>query len=94
MGVLVYRLDNLSIRQTKDYAIIYVDEDDVIDSNAMISPPEKYSQLLQIDINTREKVAEYMQENNFKLKSGKQDFIRNNPSVDELINGGFEFEEI
>lgn len=94
MGVLVYRLDNLSIRQTKDYAIMYVDEDDVIDSNAMISPPEKYSQLLQIDINTREKVAEYMQENNFKLKSGKQDFIRNNPSVDELINGGFEFEEI
>ena len=94
IGLFVYELGNLNIRQTKDYAIMYVDKTDVIDSDAMISPPEKYSQLLQIDINTRKKVAEYMNKNNYKLKSGKQEFIRNSPSIEELINDGFIFEKI
>ena len=60
----------------------------------MVYPPEKYAPLLQIDINMRKRVAEYMRKNNYKLKSGKQEFIRNNPSFKELIEGGFQFEKI
>lgn len=92
--VIVYKLDNLTIRQTKDYAVMYVEVEDVIDGETMLSPPEKYSQLLQIDVNMRKKVSEYMEKNNYKLKSGKQEFIRNNPSFRELIEGGFQFEKI
>lgn len=93
-GIVIYKLNNITIRQTKDYDVIYVGSEDIVDAKVMISPPEKYSQLLQIDENMRKKVANYMKENNLKLKSGKQEFIRNNPTFDELIKNGFEFEAI
>lgn len=85
---VIYKLSTIEVRQTKDYAEIYVDE------NAMVYPPEKYAPLLQIDINMRKRVAEYMRKNNYKLKGGKQEFIRNNPSFKELIEDGFQFEKI
>ena len=70
-----------------------VESDDVINWEIMILPPEKYSQLLQIPLATREEVAEYMKKNNYKLKCQKQKFVRNNPTYEELIDG-FEFEKI
>ena len=91
---LFCQLSNIEIRQTKDYAEMYVDETDILDYSAIVSPPEKYSQLLQLNMETREKLSEYMKKNNFKLKSGKQEFVRNNPSLDELINDGFIFEKM
>lgn len=90
----IYKLNNTTIRQTKDYTTIYVEVEDVIDADAMISPPEKYSQLLQIDIEIRSNIAAYMKKNNLKLKNGKQKFIRNTPTLEELVNDGFVFEKI
>lgn len=92
LAIFLYKFGNIQVRQTKDYAQMYVDENDILDSEAVISPPEKYSQLLQIDLDMRKKVAEYMKKNNYKLKSGKQEFVRNNPSFKELIEDGFLFE--
>ena len=60
----------------------------------VIDVRKKYAPLLQIDINMRKRVAEYMRKNNYKLKGGKQEFIRNNPSFKELIEDGFQFEKI
>ena len=96
VGVVIsfYQLGNMQIRQTKDYAEMIVDENDILDFEAFLSPPEKYPQLLQIDLNMRKRVAEYMQKNNYKLKSGKQKFVRNNPNFDELVNNGFLFERL
>lgn len=93
IAFVMYKFGKIQIRQTKDYAVMYVDENDFLDSEAMISPPEKYSQLLQIDLSMRKRIAEYMENNNYKLKSGKQEFIRNNPSFEELIEDGFQFED-
>ena len=71
-----------------------VEQDDMVDWNVMMSPPEKYSQLIQISEEMRKKVSQYMKKNNLKLKSGEQEFIRNNPTFAELVNGGFQFEKI
>ena len=81
-------------RRIKDYDSFFVDEEDIIDFNAMISPPEKYSKLLIIDLNTRKLVAEHMKMNNYKLKPGKQEFIKNNPTLRELLASCFRFEVI
>ena len=81
-------------RRIRDYAVIYVDEKDVIDADAMLKPPEKYLPLLQIDADTRKLVAEHMKMNNYKLKSGKQEFIKNNPTFKELVAENFKFEKI
>ena len=81
-------------RRIKEYAVIYVDDKDILDANAMLSPPKKYSQLLLINLDTRKLVAEHMQMNHYKLKSGKQEFIKNNPTFKELVSENFEFEKI
>ena len=96
-AVVVYQLSNTKARGTKDYSEMYVDEGDMIDHTAMLVPPAKYDQLLQIDFEMRKQVADYMVENHLKLKSGKQVFVRINPSFDELVDSGengFQFEPI
>lgn len=90
--LIIHKLSTIEVRDTKDYSQIYVQ--DVFDYEMMINPPEEYSALLQIDSSMREKVAAYMKENDFKLSSGKQEFIRNNPTFEELIEAGFEFEKM
>ena len=93
---MLYELNTIQIRQTKDFAQINIDENDIVAADEMISPPDKYSQLLQIDLEMRVRVAEYMKQNNFKLKCGNQEFIRINPTFEELIGEefGFKFEPI
>lgn len=96
-AVVAYQLNTTKARGTKDYAELYVDEDDMIDHAAMLVPPAKYDQLLQIDFEMRKQVAEYMAENHLKLKSGKQVFVRLHPSFEELVDNeedGFQFEPI
>ncbi len=87
-------LSTIKVRPTKQFAEMYVDEGDVLDFNTFLCPHEKYNALLQIDSDMREKVAEYMKRNDYKLKSGHQEFIRSNLSFEELIDSGFEFEQI
>lgn len=89
----LYALDRIPVRQTKDYAVMQVDEGDVVDGDAILSPPEKYSQLLQIDVGMREKLAAYMKDNNYKLKCVKQEFVRNDPTLNELTED-LQFEKI
>ena len=57
---MFHQLSNIQIRQTKDYAIMVVEEDDIIDCDMTLSPPDKYSQLLQISDEMRKEVSEYM----------------------------------
>lgn len=80
------------VRDTKDFSQIYVQ--DFFDYNMMINPPDQYSALLQIELPMRKKVAEYMKQNNLKLKTGEQVFVRINPTYKELIKDGFKFEKI
>ena len=97
VAVVAYQLSTTKARGTKDYAEMHVDEDDVIDHVAMLVPPAKYAQLLQIDYEIRKQVADYMEENHLKLKSGKQVFVRLHPSFEELVDNGedgFQFEPI
>ena len=81
-------------KRIKRYETFYVDEGDIIDCNAMMKPPKKYTVLMRISAVTRRQVAEHMQANHFKLKSGKQSFIKNNPTYEELVTAGFAFEKI
>lgn len=90
--VIFYQMSTTIVRDTKDYSQIYVEENDVFDYKMMLNPPEKYSALNQIDTPMRQKVAKYMKENNYKLQSGKQIFIRINPTLKELIDDCFIFE--
>ena len=95
IGVLMfYQLSQIQMRWSKDYATMYVDEEDIINAMAMVSPSEKYSALLLIDIEMRQQIANYMEKNNYKLKSGKQEFVKEDPSFEELINDDFQFEKI
>jgi hypothetical protein len=88
-GLVFYKLSTIEI---KDLSQIYVQG--TFDYEMMINPPEEYSALYQIDLSMREQVAEYMKTNNYKLKEGEQEFIKNDPTFDELINNGFLFEKI
>ena len=95
IGVLMfYQLSQIQMRWSKDYATMYVDEEDIINAMAMVSPSEKYSALLLIDIEMRQQIVNYMEKNNYKLKSGKQEFVKEDPSFEELINDDFQFEKI
>ena len=81
-------------RRMRDYAVMVVDKNDIVDANAMLDPPEKYCQLLKIDLETRKLIANYMIDKNYKLKSGKQIFVKNNPTFKELVFDNFKFEVI
>ena len=96
-AIAIYKALNAPVKQTKDYAKMYVDAEDIVDATQMIYPPKKYSQLLQIDLKTRIRVAHYMEKNNLKLKSGWQEFVRINPTYRRLVHDdtdGFDFEKI
>lgn len=92
--LIFYELSTTIVRDTKDFSRIYVQDD--FDYKMMVYPPEEYSALLQIDISTRKRVASYMKDNNLKLKMGEQEFVRNEPTIDELIDSeyGFVFEKM
>ena len=57
-----------------------------------MNPPQKYEAINQIDLEMRKKLSVYMQENNYRLAFGEQEFIRINPSFKELKNC-FRFEK-
>lgn len=94
IGIMANQLSNITIRQTKDYAVIYVDPKDCVDFRMFLNPTEKYKALRQINSELRVKVAGYMKDNNLKLAAGKQEFVRNNPTFEELIENGFKFQQI
>lgn len=85
------KLSTIQLRDVSDYDTIHIQEDFTYEM--MISPPRKYSALYQIDLSTRKKVAKYMKKNHYKLKPGEQEFIKNNPTVNELLNNCFIFEK-
>lgn len=87
-----FKLSTVQLRDISDYETINIQEDFTYEM--MISPPRKYSALLQIDLPTRKKVAKYMKKHHYKLKSGKQEFIKNNPTLKELLNQCFIFEKM
>lgn len=84
---------SMPTRTTKDFAYIEIEEGYIFDYNDMLDPPEEYDMLLNIEQSLRDKVAEYMRENNYRLKCGKQKFIINRPTYKELLDC-FEFDVI
>lgn len=86
-------LDTIPILATKDFASIYVEENELVDYDIFLHPSEKFSSLNKIDLEIREKIADYMVDNNYKLKSGEHKFMWNNSSFEELIDD-FEFEKM
>lgn len=80
-----YSVDNLSI--------IHVTENEIVDYKVFLEPTDKYEELKLIDEDVRKEVAEYMQNNNYKLSVGDQEFINKQPTLKELIKG-FKFEPI
>ena len=80
------------VRQTKDYNSIYVDNTEIsADYRVFIDIPEKYGALEQIDPVVRQKIADYMKENNLMLSDGEQEFyMMPDGEFDELI-GNFKF---
>lgn len=73
--VNIYRFLSRPLMSDKSETNIYIDDGDIIDGEAMMNPPEKYSQLLSIDEKVRKKLGNYMIENNLRLEFGKQSFF-------------------
>ncbi|MBQ6908123.1 MAG: hypothetical protein IJQ28_07075 [Clostridia bacterium] len=88
--IFLNQLNKIQVRTTKDYSQIYID--DIFDYNTVMNPPQKYEAINQIDLEMRKKLSVYMQENNYRLAFGEQEFIRINPSFKELKNC-FRFEK-
>ncbi len=86
---------NTPVISDKTHASVYIEENDIFDYADMLDPPEKYSELLMIDEDTRAQVAEYMKRKNYRLKSGWQHFMKYDPTYEDLIDkrAGFEFEK-
>ena len=75
VGFQVYEFLTAPVLSDKTETVIYVDENDIIDSAAMIDPPEKYDKLLEIKEETRIELGNYMAENGYRLSSGEQRFF-------------------
>ncbi len=81
-----------SLRTSKDFIVMYVDEDEIIDYNDMLNPPDEHPQLLYIDEVTRMKLSEYMRINNFVIAEGEHIFVGREPTYEELISEGTGFD--
>lgn len=73
--VNIYRFLSRPLLSDKSETNIYIDDGDIIDGEAMMNPPEEYSQLLSIDEKVRKELGNYMIENNLRLEFGKQSFF-------------------
>ena len=92
--IMYFKLDSIKIRQTKDYNSIIVDNGELADYRVFVYCNGKYEALKQLGIERRAEVANYMYDNHLKLKEGLHDFIRINPTFEELIDDNFKFEPI
>ncbi len=88
----IYYFSNIEWKSDKNYYSFIVEADDIVDANVFRSPSEEYSKLTVIDPDTRERIAQYMEENNLKLKPGEQCFDRLDYTYNELIYNYFVFE--
>lgn len=92
--IMLYNMfSKIQVRQTKDYNSIIIEDDELADYRIFIYCDGKYNVFRQIGIEKRTEIANFMFFNNLRIKSGTYEFIRINPSLDELLNN-FEFEEI
>ncbi len=72
IGYAVYLFNNTQIEMySKTHVKLEVEESDVIDYNIFLNPPQgKTEALKQINEDTRAEIADYMKNNDFKLKQG------------------------
>ena len=71
---VLYVLYNTPLLLAEDYSTIYIEQGDIVDAEIMRNPTEEFHNLTRLDTQTREELAEYMEENNLKLAEGKQEF--------------------
>ncbi len=97
VGYFIYIMDaifKIPINQTKDYNSIYVNNAIILSDYRIFEDiPDEYNALNQIDYQERQKISEYMKNNNLILCDGEQEFKRNNGKFEELINS-FKFQSI
>lgn len=81
------------IRTNKDYTCIMINNDELADYKVFVNCKDKYTDLKMIGVKNRTELANYMYENNLRLRTGKQEYIVVNPTYTELIED-FKFEKI
>ena len=81
-------------KSDKNYYSFIVEQGDIVDYSVFMRPFGEYHKLNAIDYETREKIAQYMRNNNLKLSEGEQYFDRLDYTYEELINHYFRFEKI
>ena len=93
-GYVWYWMGTTELVVAKDYADLVVEQNQTVDYKDFINPSGTTDTLKQIDPDIRLKIAEYMKENNLKLKEGKHHFNRVNGTYDKYINDEFKFEKM
>ena len=92
LGLTCYELSQ--IRTTKDFIPITIENNEIVDYRDFAFCDGKYDMFKEISPECRAEVANYMYENNLKLKYGEYEFCKSNPTFDELVNENFKFEKI
>ena len=93
-GYVWYWMGTTELVVAKDYADLVVEQNQTVDYKDFINPSGTTDTLKQIEPDVRLKIAEYMKENNPKLKDGKHHFNRVNGTYDKYINDEFKFEKM
>lgn len=93
-GYIWYWMCTTEVDMEKYYNNLVVEQNQTVDYKDFINPSGATDTLKQIDPDIRLKIAEYMKENNLKLKEGKHHFNRVNGTYDKYINDEFKFEKI
>ncbi len=93
-GYVWYWMGTTELVVAKDYADLVVEQNQTVDYKDFINPSGTTDTLKQIEPDVRLKIAEYMKENNLKLKEGKHHFNRVNGTYDKYINDEFKFEKM
>ena len=92
LGLTCYELNQ--IRTTKDFIPITIENNEIVDYRDFAFCDGKDDMFKKISPECRAEVANYMYENNLKLKYGEYEFCKSNPTFDELVNENFKFEKI
>lgn len=95
VGIVLNWARNTEIKMIgKTYVDFVVLLGEVIDYKDFIVINDRTSQLEQIDEDIRQKISNYMKDNNLKLKEGHHYFNRIDGTYDEYINDNFKFEKL
>ena len=96
VGILIHWFNNAEIEMIgKTHIDFFVETDQIVDYEDFIFISDETKQLEIIDLNIREKISNYMKENNLKLKEGHHYITKAlDGTYEEYITDNFKFEKI